>query len=184
VTPDNALASSQETELIRLLMSVAAGLAVTLVLPAAAQTATPTAKPATKPAAKRPAKPAPPKAPAEPPLAAAGDEQKAAASLAYLGEYACDLDQVVTVALSPKHEGYLDLKLKSQAWVMKPVLSSTGALRLEDVKGRLLMIQIANKSMVLDTQIGQRMVDGCLHEKQREFVRTMDSSGNILDTKP
>ena len=37
---------------------------------------------------------------------------------------------------------------------MKPVLSSTGALRLEDVKGRVLMLQIANKSMLMDTQAG------------------------------
>jgi hypothetical protein len=39
----------------------------------------------------------------------------------------------------------------------------------------MLMIQIANKSMVMDTQIGQRLVDGCMHEKQREFARTMES---------
>ena len=50
---------------------------------------------------------------------------------------------------------------------MKPVLSSTGALRLEDVRGRMLMLQIANKSMLMDAQIGQRLVDGCVHEKQR-----------------
>ena len=62
-----------------------------------------------------------------------------------------------------------------QAWVMKQVLSSTGAMRLEDVKGRMLMIQIANKSMVMDTQIGQRLVDGCVHEKQRAFIATQDS---------
>ena len=47
------------------------------------------------------------------------------------------------------------------------MLSSTGALRLEDVKGRMLMLQIANKSMLMDTQLGQRVVDGCVHEKQR-----------------
>ena len=41
------------------------------------------------------------------------------------------------------------------------------ALRLEDVTGRTLMLQIANKSMLMDTQIGQRVLDGCVHEKQR-----------------
>jgi hypothetical protein len=50
---------------------------------------------------------------------------------------------------------------------MKPVSSSTGALRLEDVKGVALLLQIANKSMLMDTKVGQRLVDGCVHEKQR-----------------
>jgi len=52
---------------------------------------------------------------------------------------------------------------------MKPVLSSTGALRLEDVKGVGLLIQIANKSMLMDTKAGKRLVDDCVHEKQRAF---------------
>jgi hypothetical protein len=31
----------------------------------------------------------------------------------------------------------------------------------------MLMLQIANKSMLMDTKIGQRVVDECVHEKQR-----------------
>ena len=50
---------------------------------------------------------------------------------------------------------------------MKPVLSSTGALRLEDVKGQTLLLQIANKSMLMDQKAGRRVVDGCVHEKQK-----------------
>jgi hypothetical protein len=138
---------------------------------ASAQTAVPKPTPA-KAAAKSAKKPA---APVEQPPPPASDEQKANAGLAHLGEYACEFDQTVVVDRSVKYDGYLDMKHKAQTWVMKPVLSSTGALRLEDVKGRMLMIQIANKSMVMDTQIGQRLVDGCMHEKQREFARTMES---------
>jgi hypothetical protein len=67
-----------------------------------------------------------------------------------------------------KFDGYLDVKHRKSTWIMKPVLSHTGALRLEDVKGRMLMLQIADKSMLMDTQIGQRVVDNCVHEKQRE----------------
>jgi hypothetical protein len=47
------------------------------------------------------------------------------------------------------------------------VLSSTGALRLEAVKGNTLLLQIANKSMLMDQKAGRRVVDGCVHEKQR-----------------
>jgi hypothetical protein len=37
----------------------------------------------------------------------------------------------------------------------------------EDVKGVGLLIQIANKSMLMDTKAGKRLVDDCVHEKQR-----------------
>jgi hypothetical protein len=124
-----------------------------------------------KPAAKKAAKPAAAAAAAA--LAQANDEQKAAAGVAHLGDYACEFDQTVSVLANPTAPGYIDVKYKTQTWVMKPIVSSTGALRLEDVRGRMLMIQIANKSMVMDTQIGQRVVDGCQHEKQREFERTL-----------
>jgi hypothetical protein len=133
------------------------------------------AKPAAvKPAAKSPAKkPASkPAAPVEAPLPAANGEQLEAANMALLGDYECEFDQKVSLAPYGKAAGYIEMKQKAQAWVMKPVLSSTGALRLEDVRGRMLLIQIANKSMVMDTQLGQRVVDGCMHEKQRAFMAT------------
>jgi hypothetical protein len=150
-------------------LAIAAGMS----LAAVAQTAV-APKAAPRPSAKTAPKPAA-KAPIELPPPQADDEQKAAAAMAHVGDYACEFDQTVQVTPSPKHEGYLDMKHKAQSWTMKPVLSSTGALRLEDVKGRMLMIQIANKSMVMDTRIGQRLVDGCMHETQREFTRTMES---------
>ena len=142
-------------------------------LPAVAQTAA-----APKPAAKK----APQTRAKVPPvvemtLAAASSEQLEAANIAHLGDYDCEFDQKVTLEPYSKAPGYIEMKNKSQTWVMKPVLSSTGALRLEDVRGRMLMIQIANKSMVMDTQIGQRLVDGCVHEKQRSFIATQ---GNLL----
>jgi hypothetical protein len=50
---------------------------------------------------------------------------------------------------------------------MKPVRSSTGALRLEEVgNGPMLMVQIPTKSMLMDTVRGRRIVDACVHEMQ------------------
>ncbi len=144
----------------------ALALGLSLVPPAAAQTAP--AKPAAKPV-KPSAKPATKKVvPVEAPLAKAEGEQLAAAAMTHFGDYACEFDQAVNVSVTPKNDGYVDVRFKTQTWTMKPVLSSTGALRLEDVKGRMLMLQIANKSMLMDAQIGQRLVDGCVHEKQRQ----------------
>ena len=152
---------------------------------AAAQTA-PAAKPAAasaKPAAK-PAAKAAVAAPVAAALPKADGEQVAAAALTHYGDYACEFDQTVSVVPNPKNDGYVDLKFKKDTFTMKPVLSSTGALRLEDVKGRTLMLQIANKSMLMDTKIGQRMVDGCTHEKQREFMRTAGANQPSLGIDP
>jgi Flp pilus assembly protein TadG len=158
----------------RSLIALTAVIALALALPSMAQTSKPK-QPATKAAPKKAAvkKAAKPAPIAAAPLSAANDEQKAAAGLAHLGEYACEFNQTVKVATNNLSPGYIDVVHNNQTWIMKPVLSSTGALRLEDVKGRMLMIQIANKSMVMDTQVGQRVVDGCQHEKQREFERTL-----------
>jgi hypothetical protein len=147
-----------------------AAVALAFAMPSFAQTAAP--KPAAKKAPQARAK-APPVV--EAPLAVAGSEQLEAANVAHLGDYDCEFDQKVTLEPYSKAAGYIEMKNKAQAWVMKPVMSSTGALRLEDVRGRMLMIQIANKSMVMDTQIGQRLVDGCVHEKQRSFIATQDN---------
>jgi hypothetical protein len=43
-------------------------------------------------------------------------------------------------------------------------------VRLEDVKGTTLMVQIANKSMLLDVKGGHRIVDECVSPKQRELI--------------
>jgi hypothetical protein len=128
---------------------------------ALAQTA-PAAKPAAKPA---PAK----KAPAEKPLPPADQAQLDAAERTHFGPYECDLKQSIDVSMNAKAPGYVDVKFGKQVFTMKPVLSSTGALRLEDVKGVGLLIQIANKSMLMDTKAGKRLVDACVHEKQRAF---------------
>ena len=175
-----ALSRSFVRTIVPTASALMAGLALCLALPVAAQTAAPAPK--AKPAPRASAAPAKkPAAPAEAPLPPASGEQLEAANVAHLGDYDCEFDQKVILTPHSKAPGYIEMKNKAQAWVMKPVMSSTGALRLEDVKGRMLMIQIANKSMVMDTKIGQRLVDGCVHEKQRAFIATQT---NLLSPEP
>ena len=156
-----------------------AGTPLALAQPAGAAAAAAPAKKAAKPPpprqAARPAARAPAKAApaakaavvADLPLPAASGEQIAAAALTHFGPYDCDFGQKVNVALHTRTEGYVEVQFGKQTWVMKPVLSSTGALRLEDVRGRTLMLQIANKSMLMDVLAGRRLVDECVHEAQR-----------------
>jgi hypothetical protein len=99
-------------------------------------------------------------------VAPANDEQRGAAELAYVGDYACEFNQTLSVAPNPTYEAYVDVRFGKRLFTMKPVLSSTGALRLEEVAGDALMIQIPFKSMLLDNRLGRRLVDECVHEKQ------------------
>lgn len=124
----------------------------------------------------------PPPPPKEVPLPPAPGEQMAAAAMAHFGLYECEFNEKVTVDVNHKYDGYIDVKHKTRTWTMKPVLSHTGALRLEDVKGRMLMLQIADKSMLMDTQIGQRVVDNCVHEKQREATAARKAAGTKAES--
>jgi hypothetical protein len=161
----------------------AATTALLLALPLVAPAQTPASKPAAaaKPAGKPMAKPVPKPAAAAPAAAPslpqASADQMQAAGMAHLGGYDCEFGQTVRVEHHPRHAGYVDVHHRKAVWTMKPVLSSTGALRLEDVRGRMLMLQVANKSMVMDVKLGQRVLDGCLHEKQKAFVKPADSEG-------
>ncbi|MFT3665053.1 hypothetical protein [Piscinibacter sp.] len=133
---------------------------------AAAQTAPAKPAPAKKAAAKPAAKPkSAAKAEAEP--APASAEQLAAAERVYYGTYDCEFGKTAQVATLPKYPGYAEVKSGNRTWMMKPVASSTGAIRLEDLKGQFLVLQIANKSMLFDSKSGQRVLDGCMNAEQK-----------------
>ena len=86
------------------------------------------------------------------------------------GVSTCEFRQQVHISESAAHPGYVDLRFKGKQWLMKPVISSTGALRLEDVRAETLFIQIRNKSMLMNQKTGQRLVDACVHPAQQQAM--------------
>jgi hypothetical protein len=120
-------------------------------------------------AKKTAAKPAPSTAHTAATPPPANESQIALADNVHTGRIECELDQHVNVQPS-KHAGYLTVSHAGQIYEMKPVQSPTGALRLEDVKGTALMLQLGNKSMIMNTKTGRRLVDGCEHSKQKEAM--------------
>ena len=138
-------------------------------LPVTAQTASPPVKGQRTVKAKRgPTKPGTPMVVI--PVPDASPDQMKAAEMVYMGKYDCEFNQTIEVLQSVKYSGYVDLKSGKSDWLMKPVLSSTGAIRLEDVRGETLMVQIASKSMLLNVKTGHRIVDACISPKQRELM--------------
>lgn len=107
---------------------------------------------------------------AAPSLPEADAQQLDAAQRVFLGRYECEFDKTIDVTPDDRHPGYVGVKHGKSRYLMKPVLSSTGAVRLEDVKGETLVVQIANKSMLMNVRLGQRIADECISARQRELI--------------
>lgn len=148
------LAARSRTRTIAVSIGMALGMVMGAYAPQMAHAAT-----RTKARAKAPATVAP--------LPDASPEQLTALEHVLLGSYGCEFGKSIQVARDLKNAGYITLQLAKQVWVMKPVLSSTGAIRLEDTRGQTLLLQILTKSMLMDVKSGHRMVDSCVHDTQR-----------------
>ena len=146
-------------------------LGIAVAAPAAAQSA-----PARKAKSSHPARAAKKAPPVEAPIADAGPEQFKAAGLVYYGKYDCEFNQKIDISQNVAHAGYVSVKMGRSDWLMRPVLSSTGAIRLEDVRGEMLMVQIAAKSMLLDVKTGHRLVDDCICPAQRQLTQAAQSA--------
>ena len=117
-------------------------------------------------------------APADQDVTAADEKQLLAAKEVFMGESGCEFGQKIKLDANSKHPGYVDLSFNKKTYTMKPVMSATGALRLEDVRSEALMIQIASKTMVMNQKTGQRLVDNCVHPSQKTV--TAESSQALM----
>ncbi|WP_293994637.1 hypothetical protein [Sphaerotilus sp.] len=114
------------------------------------------------------AKPAHAAQPAQPaPLADLSEEQLANAERVLTGAQACEFNQTIAVEGAPEKAGYFHIVFKGKKYLLAPEPTTTGAVRLEDKKAGVVWLQIANKSMLMNAKIGQRMVDECIHPSQK-----------------
>jgi hypothetical protein len=99
------------------------------------------------------------------------------------GRFPCELAAHVVVTANPHSEGRFILELGREKHFLEPVLTSTGAVRLEDVKTGVTWLQLANKSMLLNQQLGKRLADACMSDGQTNVAREMERSGapGLLD---
>ncbi|MEX8494493.1 hypothetical protein [Sphaerotilus sp.] len=101
------------------------------------------------------------------PLAELSPEQLANAERVLVGAQHCEFDQTVDVESVPEKAGYFHILFKGKTYLLAPEPTTTGAVRLEDKKAGVVWLQIANKSMMMNSRIGQRMVDECVHPTQK-----------------
>lgn len=93
--------------------------------------------------------------------------QLAAAGRVYLGDADCDMKEHVQVRAVEGRPGYFELLHKKVRYTVVPEETKTGAVRLEDRAAGIVWLQIPSKSMMLNTKLGQRVVDNCMHAEQK-----------------
>ena len=92
------------------------------------------------------------------------------------GKVPCELGAHVTLTANPESAGRFILALGRERHYMEPVLTSTGAVRLEDMTSGAVWLQLANKSMLMNQKLGKRMADVCMNAQQ--IVVAMDMERN------
>jgi hypothetical protein len=92
----------------------------------------------------------------------------------------------VTLLHDAHQAGRFNLFIKNHIYSMQPVRSATGALRLEDPAKGAVWIQLADKSMLMNSQLGQRMADQCQSPAQMEVAEAQKLSPppHLLDSAP
>ena len=95
--------------------------------------------------------------------------EMAVAERVYQGNLPCDDGAAVTLTPDAKTPGYFALQLKTAKYRMFPVETTTGTIRLEDQRAGVVWLQLANKSMLMNQKLGQRLADGCMSPAQSEL---------------
>ena len=90
----------------------------------------------------------------------------AIAERVHTGRMPCELGAFVTVTADPATPGHFHVEGKGFKYFMSPVATTTGTVRLEDQKGGAVWLQIANKSMLMNQKLGQRLADECMSAEQ------------------
>lgn len=88
----------------------------------------------------------------------------------------CELGASVTVMADPKLPGYFDVHGKKFRFRMVPVVTSTGAIRLEDAQAGAVWLQLANKSMLMNQKLGSRLADACVTPAQALVALAMEKA--------
>ena len=110
---------------------------------------------------------------AKPADASLTPQELSIAERVHVGHLPCELGASIRMTADAHTPGYFDLQGKGYKYRMRPVATSTGAIRLEDKKAGAVWLQLANKSMLMDQKNGRRLADECAHPDQVAIANDM-----------
>lgn len=108
--------------------------------------------------------------PADNPLS---ERELATAALVHVGSKTCSHGRNVRIEADPRAAGHFVLQSGALRYQLRPVETSTGAIRLEDRAQGAVWIQLANKSMLLGQRPNRRLLDDCSNALQQAVAAAM-----------
>ena len=108
--------------------------------------------------------------------AALSPEELAIAQRVEVGQVACELGVSVSVKADAKLPGYFDVQSRQYKFRMAPVVTSTGAIRLEDAHAGAVWLQLSNKSMLMSQKTGSRLADVCMTPGQLAVAQAIEKN--------
>jgi hypothetical protein len=111
---------------------------------------------------------------AEPQQEVADDEPEPDITDTVVAEYACELNNRVTIYTNEKDGGHIALRWKNRLHRLERVGTTTGALRFENTKFGLIWIGIPSKGILLDSKLNRQLANECKNAEQaKSLVATM-----------
>ena len=105
------------------------------------------------------------------------ENQLAIATRVLTGRASCEFDQQVSVEPKAGHPGVFHVGFKNATYTMVAEETTSGAVRLADKRAGVVWLQIPSKSMLMNSKIGQRLVDNCTQTEQRVAVEAAKGAG-------
>ena len=107
----------------------------------------------------------------------------AVAEQVHTGPIVCEMGNVVHITPDTQNRGFFTLQMGKHRFHVSPVPTATGAIRLEDAQAGAMWLQLANKSMLMNSKLGQRMADECQSPAQVAVAEAMKKGPafNLLD---
>jgi hypothetical protein len=90
-----------------------------------------------------------------------------------VGHIPCELGASVSVVADAHVRGYFDVQINKLKFRMAPMVTSTGAIRLEDPEAGAVWLQLSNKSMLMNQKTGTRLADACTSPAQLVVAEAM-----------
>lgn len=107
------------------------------------------------------------------PVQPLSEAEQAVAAVVHVGTLPCELGQTVTLQPDQAAPGHFHLQTRTHRFHLRPVLTSTGAVRLEDAAQGAVWIQLSNKSMLMHQRLGRRLADECKSPMQQAVAEQL-----------
>ncbi len=106
-------------------------------------------------------------------------EALAIAAKVHAGALVCEGRQTIMLWPDTALPGRFVLKMNKSIYRMAPVVTASGAVRLEDDSTGVVWIQTLEKSMLMDSRRSKRLADECQSPAQKTAAQQMPASGRV-----